>query len=79
MTRQFVSVFRNTDVDTRVDIIEMRELGIEFNDYNADDSDEIPVPATFVVEQDGSVSYAQSKGGGYRTRVELSDILGALK
>lgn len=75
VTRQFVTVFKNSDED----IDEMKEMGIEFSEYYADDSNEIPIPGTFIIEQDGVISFAQSEGGDYRGRTETSVILKALK
>ena len=57
----------------------MQALGIDFDSFYSDDSKELPVPATFIIEQDGTVSFAQSEGGDYRNRVEAATILEALK
>ncbi|MBX2874581.1 MAG: hypothetical protein KTR30_20835 [Saprospiraceae bacterium] len=40
---------------------------------------EIPVPATFIIEQNGTVSFAESAGDDYRDRVGASELLQALR
>jgi len=52
-------------------------LGIDFDSFFEDDSREIPMPATFIIEQDGTVSFSESED--YRNRVEASVILKALQ
>lgn len=74
VARQYTTVFKNANkpVDT------MTELGFNFDAHYGDDSREIPVPAVFIIQQDGSVSFAKSEGGDYRNRVEAIEILRAL-
>ena len=57
----------------------MTALGFDFDGHYADDSRELPVPATFVIAQDGTVAFAKTEGGDYRQRVELSEVLAALR
>jgi len=57
----------------------MTQQGIDFDTFYGHDSKEIPVPATFIIEQDGTVSFAESEGGDYRDRVEASAIPEALQ
>ncbi len=71
----FTTVFKNADAP----IIEMSNLGFDFNSFYDDDSHEIPVPAVFVIEQDGRILFAKSEGGDYRNRTEAEEILEILK
>lgn len=75
VAKQFVSVFKNNDLTVET----MNQLGIDFDAYYPDDSRELPVPAVFIIEQDGTISFAKSNGGDYRNRVEPSEILEALR
>lgn len=54
-------------------------MGKKFEDHYHDDSNEVPVPAVFIIDQDGSILFAQSEGGDYRDRVEANDVIDALK
>lgn len=75
VARQFTTVFKNgeTPIET------MKALGIDFDSFYSDDSQELPVPAVFIIEQDGKISFAKAIDGDYRNRVEATDILNALK
>ena len=75
VARQFTTVFKNgaTPVET------MKSLGIDFDGFYSDDSQELPVPAVFIIEQDSTISFAKAIDGDYRNRVEAEDILNALK
>lgn len=75
VARQYTSVFRNADAPVET----MSELGMDFNSFYSDDSREIPVPAVFIIGQDGLIAYAKSEGGDYRNRIEPQEILEALK
>ena len=75
VARQFTTVFKNgeTPVET------MKDLGIDFDSFYSDDSQELPVPAVFIIERDGTISFASAIDGDYRNRVEAEDIINALK
>jgi len=75
VTKQFTTVHKNPEKS----LAKMSELGFDYDSFYADEGSEIPVPATFVIEQDGKISFAKTEGGDYRNRVEASDILNALK
>ena len=75
VARQFVTIFKNDDKALKT----MSDLGFDFDSFYADDSRELPIPATFIIEQDGTISFAKSEGGDYRNRVEPTEILNALK
>jgi peroxiredoxin len=67
-------VFKNNDAPVQA----MSELGYDFFSFYDDTSGELPVPATFVIAQDGNIVFASSGGGDYRERVEPRAILDAL-
>jgi len=75
VARQFVTIFKNDDKALKT----MSDLGFDYDGFYADDSRELPIPATFIIEQDGTISFAKSEGGDYRNRVEPTEILNALK
>ena len=75
VARQYVTIFKNGEEPLKT----MTELGFDFDSFYADDSRELPVPATFIIEQDRTISFAKSEGGDYRNRVEPAEILKALK
>jgi len=71
-----------TIVDSETEIInEAQKLGVDFYDfydfYNHDAKD-IPVPAVFIIDKNGTVVFAKSENGDYRLRVEPQEILDAL-
>ena len=75
VARNYTSVFKNGDAPVNT----MSELGFDFDAHYSDDSRELPVPAVFVIEQNGTVSFARAEGGDYRNRVDNSVIINALK
>jgi len=75
IARQYTTVFKNGDEPINT----MTALGFDFDAHYSDDSREIPVPAVFIIEQNGTISFASTAGGDYRNRVEASDIINALK
>lgn len=74
VTRKFTTVFKNGDAPLQT----MTNLGFDFDSFYGDDSREIPVPATFIIEKNGTISFAKAIGGDYRNRVEAAEILQAL-
>ena len=75
VARKYTNVFKNADAPLNA----MTELGFNFDGYYSDDSRELPVPAVFIIEEDATISFAESLGGDYRNRVEVSEIINALK
>ena len=75
VARQYTTVFKNGEEPVAV----MKQLGIDFNAHYADDSQELPVPAVFIIQPNGQVKWAQTSGGDYRHRVEPADIIQILK
>jgi peroxiredoxin len=73
--RQYTSVFRNSEASLQA----MKDLGFDFFSFYDDDSAELPVPATFVIGRDRTITFAGSSGGDYRERVEPQAILEALE
>lgn len=55
-----------------------KQFGIELPAYNGDQTFELPLPATFVINQTGTVRYA-FVNVDYTQRAEPSDIINALK
>ena len=75
VARQYTTVFKNGEEPINT----MTALGFDFDAHYSDDSREIPVPAVFIIEQNGTISFAKTAGGDYRNRVEAADIINALK
>jgi peroxiredoxin len=75
VARQYTTVFRYSDASLQA----MKDLGYDFFSFYGDDSAEIPVPATFVIDRDRTIRFADSAGGDYRERVEPKAILEALE
>ncbi|SHJ28236.1 peroxiredoxin-like family protein [Aquimarina spongiae] len=75
VARKYTTVFTNADAPLQT----MTALGFDFDAHYSDDSRELPVPAVFVIEKDATISFAKSLGGDYRNRVDVSEIINALK
>ena len=56
ISRKYTTVFKNGDAPVQA----MQELDIDFNSFYADDSGELPVPAVFVLDQQGIIRFCQS-------------------
>ena len=74
IAKQFTTVHAKPENSLK----KMTELGYNYDSYYADEASELPIPATFVIEKDASVSFAKSEGGDYRNRVEPIEIMNAL-
>lgn len=70
----YSTVFKNAEAPLQ----EMSKLGFDFDSFYGNDSKEIPVPAAFIIEQDGIISLAKTEGGDYRDRLEASDLISSL-
>lgn len=75
VAKQFTTIIKNS-IEA---VEEAQKLGVDFYSFYDDKSREIPVPAVFVIDTNGTISYAKSEGGDYRLRVEPAEILNALK
>lgn len=71
---QYTTIFKYGDKP----LATMAALGYDFESFYADDSHELPIPATFIIEQDRTISFAKSEGGDYRNRVEANQIIQSL-
>lgn len=71
---QYTTVIQNPQTSTQA----MADLGYDFYAFYDNQSGNLPVPATFVIDQQGKIIFAESKGGDYRERVEPQAILDAL-
>jgi len=71
----YTQVFKNDEKP----LAEMTKLGFDFDSFYENDSKEIPVPAVFIIEKNGTISFAKSEGGDYRKRTEVSEIISNLK
>ena len=71
---QYTTVIQNPQTSTQA----MADLGYDFYAFYDNQSGNLPVPATFVIDQQGKIIFAASKGGDYRERVEPQAILDAL-
>lgn len=75
VARNYTTVFKNGNAPVNT----MSELGFDFDAHYSDDSRELPVPAVFIINQDGTIAFAKAEGGDYRNRVDVSEILETLK
>lgn len=75
VAKQFTTVFKNDSKPIET----MHSLGIDFNSHYADDSQELPIPAVFIIEKDQTISFAKAIDGDYKNRVEASEIINSLK
>jgi peroxiredoxin len=53
-------------------------VGVDLAAFNGDDSWELPAPAVFIVDEDGTIRYA-SVAGDFRWRVGPDEVLAALR
>lgn len=75
VARMYTTVFKNYESS----IEEMKKLGLDFDSFYSDDSQELPVPAVFIINQNGDIIFCASEGGDYRQRTEAQTIIEALK
>ena len=75
VARKYTTVFKNGEAPIQA----MKDLNIDFHAFYSDDSGELPVPAVFVIDQEGIVRFAKAESGDYRQRVEPQEILNTLK
>ena len=60
------------------EVAEAYQKGFGLHSFNGDESNELPLGATYVIKQNGTISYAFLHAD-YRNRAEPKDILDALK
>ncbi len=73
VARQYGVVFKLTDA-----VAQRYQNAFNLHAYNGDESDELPLAATYVIDTDGVIRYA-FLDVDYRNRAEPDDILTALK
>jgi peroxiredoxin len=71
---RYTSIFQNNAAAIAI----MKQLGLDFHSFYSDDSGELPVPALYIIDKQGIVIFAGSKGGDYRERTEPAEIIEAL-
>lgn len=64
-------------VDNRIQAMYLQRLGNDLPNLNGDDSFTLPLPATYVIGQDGVVSYSYVNAD-YRLRADPEDVLATL-
>ena len=57
----------------------LKNIGVNLNEYNLDETGEVPIPAVFVIGLDSKVYFAQSEGGDYKKRVDPRNVLVVLR
>lgn len=72
VAKEYGIVFKLTD-----DVADSYQKGFDLHGYNGDESDELPLAATYVIGQDGRIVYA-FLDAEYRNRAEAEPILKAL-
>jgi peroxiredoxin len=64
-------------VDSRIQAMYLQRLGNDLPTLNGDDSFTLPLPATYVIGQDGVITYSYVNAD-YRLRADPEDVLAAL-
>lgn len=75
VAKQYVQVFKYGDAPLKA----MADLGYDFDSFYSEQNRELPVPATFIIKPNGTISFAQSEGGDYRERVDIAAIISSLQ
>ncbi|HSJ39340.1 MAG TPA: peroxiredoxin-like family protein [Planococcus sp. (in: firmicutes)] len=55
-----------------------KEIGLNVNEYNGDETWALPVSATYIIQTDGTIAYEYTKSD-YKDRVEPSEVMEKLK
>jgi peroxiredoxin len=72
VAKEYGIVFKLTDA-----VADSYQKGFDLHGFNGDESDELPLAATYVINQDGTIVYT-FLDAEYRNRAEAKDILEAL-
>jgi peroxiredoxin len=72
VAKQYGIVFKLTDA-----VAEVYQKGFDLHGFNGDESDELPLAATYVIDQNGVIVYT-FLDAEYTNRAEAKDILAAL-
>jgi peroxiredoxin len=73
VARQFGIVFRLPDYLLEI----YRKLGIDIYAHNGNEKNELPIPATFVIDQNGTIVFDYADPD-YTRRVDVSEVLNVL-
>lgn len=73
VARDYGIVYKLSD-----DVAKAYQEGFDLHAYNGDESHELPLAATYVIDQDGMIRYT-FLSADYKKRAEPTDILAALK
>jgi len=60
-------------------VSQLKELGFDIQSFYTNRSQELPIPAVFIIDQDQKVICAKPGGGDYEHRVEINEIIKALE
>lgn len=60
------------------EVAEIYQASFRLHEYNGDESNELPLAATYVIDTDGTITYA-FLDADYRNRAEPSEIIAALE
>ncbi|WP_298487661.1 peroxiredoxin-like family protein [uncultured Maribacter sp.] len=69
IAREYGIVYKLTD-----DVAKSYNSSFGLNDYNGDDSNELPLAATYIINEDGTIAYA-FLDAEYRNRAEPAEII----
>lgn len=72
VAKEYGIVFKLTDA-----VADSYQKGFDLHGFNGDESDELPLAATYVIAQDGTIVYT-FLDAEYRNRAEAADILAAV-
>jgi len=72
VAKQYGIVFKLTDA-----VADSYQKAFDLHAFNGDESDELPLAATYVIDQNGQIVYT-FLDADYRNRAEAKDILAAL-
>ncbi|NEN22337.1 AhpC/TSA family protein [Cryomorpha ignava] len=73
VAKEFNIVFKLTS-----DVADSYNKAFDMNGYNGDESNELPLPATYIINEDGRIIYA-FLNADYRNRAEPSELTEILK
>jgi len=73
VAREYGIVFKLTD-----EVAGMYNKSFELNKYNGDESNELPLAATYIIDKDGTITYA-FLDSDYRNRAEPSELTAFLE
>jgi len=73
IAKEYGIVFKLTDA-----VAKAYDKSFGMNDYNGDESNELPLAATYIIDQDGKIIYA-FLDADYRNRAEPSELTAILK